>query len=956
LDDEEKQRGRMARLRLANEARDARERSRQAEQAARRHYAEMDRLQRESERRSTAAMRSLERQSMNANAAANRAIRQGGGGRAPSWDSMPGAGGGGGGRAGGGGRGIGGMGGRGAIGGFVGLPGGMGGFYMPGAAGAALSVGQSLVRSSAGAYMEQNEKFRESDMALRRMYSYVGQDERGRGNDFSRMSGTARRMSVSRGMSIPESAGAMQEALTNAIPAEQAERFATMADALAKMEGVDLKTTVSGLAAIRNAYGLSMEDMEKVPNMLAAAMQEGNVKIQGLSNVIGQTAQLSAEAFGGGLEGLEQLLGTMSAFTLKGVPAEVASTSMRSMASNVINPSESAKKVQKEIGFAMTPDKVKAMGGITQAFGAMQEAAAKRGGIRGGMSSMFEAFTGEVRTAKIMPTILNKGGADVQAAIAAQRGAVGENRMARIDRELMESPQMRFQKAEARKDLALQNMAEGGAAVLWEEMKAEAAEAMGRLFMGAKSISESTGGGAPVTADQAAMLSADADQLSAAKIADIRRGIDPEQDRHNVKVIAQRMAKFDEELKAEQEKFQARLRDEKGQEILAVEKSVDANKDLAEEVQKIVNKAMPTFQKGLTIASSAMDKWGHKLAELSALHGAIQNSQTERERALSGAGPGNAGSILQTLERESEFGNMAANAKTSAEKIGFLGQQQEAGGAFAGMDLASIARSGSVNEGDLNAYIESQIRSKRLKGYDAIQFRRSMQQRARGFAKEVVGGRASFDRAGGGTDEEFAADFALQRGKGVRAEMGAVLKGGEAEATEKYAEAKANYEFYANRMKDVEMSWSTILEKMQMSESSLEGLSSQSFLTEIRAAAEAAKSLNDSLLDIKGRATPQSIDSLRREQDSNFPIEDVPGSDKMEIDRKLGLDSESGFIVPGARNQVAGNGNTVYNQQKINVTVNVPEGVTDPEGVAQAVADKLRTDQERGRVTLTPAA
>jgi hypothetical protein len=870
-----------------------------------------------------------------------------------------------------------GVGARGTVGGFLTMPGGMGGFYIPGPVGVAATIGSAVIGGAGRAYGAANERFRESDFALRRMYEYTSQEERGRGNTFESMSKDARGLAVRLGYDVVTAADAMQEGLTNAIPAEVAARFAEMADSLSIMEGADLKETVRGLSAIRNAYGLSMKDMEKVPNMLAAAMGEGNLRIQGLSNVIGQTAQVASEA---GIP-IEELLALTAAFTLKGVSPEVASTSVRSLAVNVIEPSEQAKRVQEELGFVLTPDTVLAMGGLTQALNALARAAEDRGGVRGGMGRVFEAFTGNIRAAKIMPMILQDDGAAVKEALEFQQTAISEDRMGRVAENLRGSPSKRIDRARSRTDIAMQHIASSDLMAGLADAKAALAESIAgtnsALVLGSSNL-----------AVQNYRASVDRDQMweftkaNFAKIQESKarrqeRGLQAREDMRaqdfttsaegaqfligrgvsgqDARLMAAEIDRRAEADRKSQEWLDSNERMEKAQEIIQVRKSTRAMEELAKEVESTVKKSLPTFQKGLSIASQGMDKWSARIEETRKLRELAGISSAERARGLTVGDFGGVAPAFHTLAREGELTAMAGRSTSAAERAGILGQRADVSGAFSGMNLADIARQG-IGTSDLDAYIESQVRGQRLRGAEASQFRRSMRQQARGFEREVSRGYSGFLRAGGGTDEEFAADFALQRGRGTEEEINMALGASMIEAEEKYALNKERYKEYAQQIDDAGTHWNYIVGEMDRVIERNKTLSSDtSFFSEIKESAEAVKHLDSYLEFIQSRIQPVPVDVLRMEKDMNFPEEDQSGRDKLEIDRKYS--EETGFMGPnGSGNLVAQSGSTVYNQQRINVTVQLPEGVTDPEAVANAVADRLRTDQERGRVTLEPAA
>lgn len=865
-----------------------------------------------------AAIRSMERQNIRQNLAANSAMRgdergarvqrglQGG------WDRLGAQGD----RAYAGQQGRGGprslLSGRGSMGGFIGLPGGLGGMYMAGPVGAAASIG---VAAGTGLYQQGSqaaEGYRSSDMALRRMYSYVGSDERSRGNTFGSMKQRTLSLAARTGGSVEESANAMQEALTNMISPENAQSFAEMAQSLALMENVDLKETIKGMAAIKNAFELTEDEMLQVPDILAAAMQEGNVKIEGLSGVIGQTAQVAADAGKTGLQGLKDLSAGIAAFTLRGVPGEVASTSMRSIMMNIQNPSAKAKKVQEEIGYTATPSAARshpqgAVGVLLE----LERAAKAKG------RTMSEAFSGEARTQKILPLLLKENGKAVREALQFQENAISGRRMAGISDELNDTPSKRMDRLRAQNEISL-NLAGEKTNFIFEGM----AEAWSAFLSGM----------------------AGRDPMNEMRQAEFQA----RQDRKALEAGKTTPSALEAVVKRETAEWERK----KELEIIKLDQASDANKALIEEVEKLYNKALPSLNKGLSAAGQGMDKWGARIVELTNLQKEANTAAQDRNAALDAASGdfGGVASIFGALAEEKKYAGLAATGKTASERVGFLEQKQAATMSFAGMDLESVANKG-INDKDLEAYIESQITSKRLRGYEASKFRRETRETARGFQRQTEKGLLNFQKAGGAGD--FAADFTRQRLGTGEGKIEGQIKTGMEKANASYGYAKADYEDYAKKIHDAEMSWTNIAAKIVEANESMKTLNT---LNGIFEAYRIALDLGDALKAMKAGTVPVPTDRLKAEQERASPTKNQSDIDIQNIHEKLGMDNESGFVGPGSSNGVAKLGGTVYNQQKYNISVTVPEGTMDPEAVAQAVADKLRTNQERGRVTLTPAA
>lgn len=881
-----------------------------------------------------AALRHMERQNLRANAAANNAMRgDERGARAQrglqaGWDRLGAqgerayAGPAGGGRRGGGfmrGRG------RGSMGGFIGLPGGLGGMYMAGPVGAAASIatvaGAGLYQAGAGAA----EGYRSSDMAMRRMYSYVGSGERSRGNTFPQMRARTESLALGSGISVTSAAEAMQEALTNMISPENAQSFAEMAQSLALMENVDLKETVKGLAAIKNAFDLTEDEMMQVPDILAAAMQEGNVKIEGLSGVIGQTAQVAADAGKSGLQGLKDLSAGIAAFTLRGVPGEVASTSMRSVYMNIKSPSTSARKVQEEIGYTATPAAVRAHSeGVVGVLIELEKAAKAKG------RTMYEAFSGEARTQKILPLLTKQGGKAVQEAKGFQQQALTEGRMKKILAELMGSPQKKMSVTETRAEIAKNRIGQNMDPV-FQVMASEWADFL-EILSGQRSFLGITPGGAAPAPDDRALAM---DKARREQATNWKMDMSPLRE-----AIAQQEGQKERDLELGRMRFHQ------------LQNDVNST---SKEIEKLYNKVMPSFNKAMSIAASGMDKWGKRIVDLGELKSGSAVAASDRMSALDAAAGdfGGVAPMLGLIDQESRLGARAHAGANVSERVAALQQKQDATMGFAGMDIAGIAERG-FSDKDLDAYIESQITSKRMRGVEASRFRKDTRAKARAFEKEAQAGLSAFQRAGGGDSAAFAADFTRQRLAGGEEEIAGQIKTGMEKANVSYDAAKADYEKYAEKVHMLETSWNSVAARMAEAVDTTKELNTQ---MDILNAKSTMGLILDSLTKIRmnaGREVPSDV--LKSNAEGLSPVQNQSDIDIQNIHDKLGIQNESSFVGPGSSNGVAKMGGTVYNQQKYNIAVTVPEGTMDPEAVAQAVADKLRTNQERGRVTLTPAA
>lgn len=131
---------------------------------------------------------------------------------------------------------------------------------------------------------------------------------------------------------------------------------------LAVAGGADSKVAIDALTSTINAYGLSLEQIDKVSAQFFEAQKFGKLDIQELAGAIADVAPIAANV---GL-GIDEMLSSISAITLTGANASEASTQLRSILVALLKPTEEQKKEAKALGieFGLSTLKAKGLTGI----------------------------------------------------------------------------------------------------------------------------------------------------------------------------------------------------------------------------------------------------------------------------------------------------------------------------------------------------------------------------------------------------------------------------------------------------------------------------------------------------------------------------------------------------------------------------------------------------------------
>ena len=137
---------------------------------------------------------------------------------------------------------------------------------------------------------------------------------------------------------VDDLSSALFDVVSAGVDAKDATMFLEEAAKLATAGVTDTKTAVDGLTSVINAYGMRADEVTDVSDKFFMAQKFGKTTIAELSGAIGKVAPIASAA---GIS-LDELLGTVSTLTLKGLGTAEAVTAVRGAISSIIKPTKEA--------------------------------------------------------------------------------------------------------------------------------------------------------------------------------------------------------------------------------------------------------------------------------------------------------------------------------------------------------------------------------------------------------------------------------------------------------------------------------------------------------------------------------------------------------------------------------------------------------------------------------------
>ena len=183
---------------------------------------------------------------------------------------------------------------------------------------------------------------------------------------------TVKQMSVSMGVDAKESAQGLYQTISAGVTdSTEAMRFLNVATKLSIGGLATQEETVRVLAAVMNAYGLSVEDASDISDTLFQTVRLGVVRVGDLASSLGTIIPIAAAS----AISFEEISAAMAVLTKGGLGAERASTALRASITAMLQPSQKMKSAAKEAGFEIGREALagKGLAGILESLAKLEE-------------------------------------------------------------------------------------------------------------------------------------------------------------------------------------------------------------------------------------------------------------------------------------------------------------------------------------------------------------------------------------------------------------------------------------------------------------------------------------------------------------------------------------------------------------------------------------------------------
>lgn len=171
------------------------------------------------------------------------------------------------------------------------------------------------------------------------------------------------------GMAAKDFAEATYDAISSGISKEDAVGFTKDAAKLAKAGFTDVTVATDALTSTINAYGKSAKEATDLSNQLIVAQNLGKTTVDEMGRSLGNVIPISSAL---GVK-TEELFSSIAVSTAQGIKTAESITGLKAAMSNIVKPSEEAKKAAETLGIQFNVSAVKSKGWI----GFLQEVKAK---------------------------------------------------------------------------------------------------------------------------------------------------------------------------------------------------------------------------------------------------------------------------------------------------------------------------------------------------------------------------------------------------------------------------------------------------------------------------------------------------------------------------------------------------------------------------------------------------
>lgn len=150
----------------------------------------------------------------------------------------------------------------------------------------------------------------------------------------------------------------MYDTISSGVKAEDSINFLKVAVKSAKGGFTDTATAVDGLTSVINAYGLKTEEAANISNQMFIAQNLGKTTFGEMSQYLGNVIPISASL----KVKTNELFSSLAVLTANGIKSGEAVTGLKSAMSNIIKPSDEAKKASEALGLKFDASAVASKG------------------------------------------------------------------------------------------------------------------------------------------------------------------------------------------------------------------------------------------------------------------------------------------------------------------------------------------------------------------------------------------------------------------------------------------------------------------------------------------------------------------------------------------------------------------------------------------------------------------
>ncbi|MBN3369082.1 phage tail tape measure protein [Clostridium botulinum] len=216
------------------------------------------------------------------------------------------------------------------------------------------------------------------------------------------------------GIVIKELADTQYDAISSGVAANESIQAAVTSAKLAKAGFSDSNSSLKILTSTMNVYGLTgQKAMQSISDKLLVTQNLGVTTVGELANSMGSLTPIAKSAG----SSIDEMLAGMASLTKNGLKTEEAVTSLKSVFSSVIKPTEEASKTAQQLGIDFSASALKSKGFAKF----LEEIKVKTGGNTETMGKLF----GNVNALSGALVLTGKGFGDFNTSLDAMQNSVG---------------------------------------------------------------------------------------------------------------------------------------------------------------------------------------------------------------------------------------------------------------------------------------------------------------------------------------------------------------------------------------------------------------------------------------------------------------------------------------------------------------------------------------------------